>query len=478
MTADTKQYSMLIDGGLAAGEDKLDVINPATGQAFARCPRASSQDLERAVSAAAQAFTSWKQTTLDHRKGLLRQAGDIILAHADELAAIFTREQGRPLPLALQEVQGAGQWFHATAALDLPVDVTEDTETRRVEVHHVPLGVVCGIVPWNFPVLLAAWKIAPAILAGNTIVLKPSPFTPLCTLRIGELLKDVFPKGVLNILSGGDELGPMMTAHKGFAKITFTGSTATGKRVMEAASRDLKRVTLELGGNDAAIVLPDVDPAKVSEQLFMGAFFNSAQVCVATKRLYVHDDIYDQVRDHLVKLIENAPLGDGSEQGVLFGPVQNRPQFDRVNALIDEARDQGLTLYQGHVPATGDGYFIPLTLVDNPPEDSRVVREEAFGPVLPLLRFSTVDEVVRRANDTEYGLAGAVWSADLTLAASIAARLDTGTVWINQNLQSTPLTPLAGHKQSGIGVENGVYGLMEFTQPKAVYIPKDTSSVV
>ncbi|MGE6699566.1 aldehyde dehydrogenase family protein [Hyphomonas sp. NPDC076900] len=477
MTVDTKQYSMLIDGALTAGEGRLDVINPATGQAFATCPRASAQDLDRAVNAAEQAFTRWKLTDIDHRKALLRKAGDIILAHADELAAIFTREQGRPLPLALQEVQGAGQWFHATAALDLPMDVTEDTETRRIEVHHVPLGVVCGIVPWNFPVLLAAWKIAPALLAGNTIVLKPSPFTPLCTLKIGELLRDVFPKGVLNILSGGDELGPMMTAHKGFAKITFTGSTATGKRVMEAASRDLKRVTLELGGNDAAIVLPDVDPAKVSEQLFMGAFFNSAQVCVATKRLYVHDDIYDRVRDDLVRLIENAPVGDGSQQGVLFGPVQNLPQYNHVNALIEEARADGLTLHQGPIPS-GNGYFIPLTLVDNPPEDSRVVQEEAFGPVLPLMRFRSVDEVIARANDTEYGLAGAVWSADIGKAAEIAARLDTGTVWINQNLQSTPLTPLAGHKQSGIGVENGVYGLMEFTQPKAIYIPKDTASVV
>lgn len=478
MTSNTRQYSMLIDGDMVDGAAVLDVINPATGQVFATCPRASAEDLDRAVNAAERAFRSWKQTALEERRALLRKAGDVILAHADELAAIFTREQGRPLSLALQEVQGAGYWFHATSALDIPVDVTEDTETRRIEVHHVPLGVVCGIVPWNFPVLLAAWKIAPAILAGNTIVLKPSPFTPLCTLRIGELLKNAFPKGVLNIISGGDELGPMMTAHKGFSKITFTGSTATGKRVMETAARDLKRVTLELGGNDAAIVLPDVDPGKVAEQLFMGAFFNSAQVCVATKRLYVHEDIYDRVRDHLVGLIQGAPLGDGSEQGVLFGPVQNRPQFDRVNALIEDARAQGLTLHQGSVPSAGGGYFIPLTLVDNPPDDARVVREEAFGPVLPLLRFRSVDEVIARANDTEYGLAGAVWSADLTLAADIAARLDTGTVWINQNLQSTPLTPLAGHKQSGIGAENGVYGLMEFTQPKAIYIPKDTASVV
>ncbi len=477
MSADAINVRMLIDGALVSSSDTVDVINPATGKVFASAPCASKQDLDLAVTAATRAYANWKTSPIAERKALLRKAGDLILAHADELAAIFTREQGRPLPLSLQEVQGAGQWFHATAALDLPVDVTEETDARRIEVHHVPLGVVCGIVPWNFPVLLAAWKIAPAILAGNTIVLKPSPFTPLCTLRIGELLADVFPKGVLNMISGGDELGPLMTGHRGFAKITFTGSTATGKRVMEAAARDLKRVTLELGGNDAAIVLPDVDPAKVAEQLFMGAFFNSAQVCVATKRLYVHEDIYEAVRDRLVKLIEGASMGDGSEQGVLFGPVQNLPQFNRVTALIEEARAEGLTLYQGVTPSSEGGYFIPLTLVDNPPDSARVVQEEAFGPVLPLLRFSSVDEVIARANDTEYGLAGAVWSADLKQAAEIAARLDTGTVWINQNLQSTPLTPLAGHKQSGIGVENGVYGLMEFTQPKAIYIPKDTTSV-
>ncbi|WP_233355849.1 aldehyde dehydrogenase family protein [Henriciella litoralis] len=267
-----------------------------------------------------------------------------------------------------------------------------------------------------------------------------------------------------------------MTSHEGFAKISFTGSTATGKRVMESASKDLKRVTLELGGNDAAIVLPDVDVDKVTEQLFAGAFGNTAQICVATKRLYVHEDIYDAVRDKMHALAKASPVGDGSAQGNMFGPIQNKSQYERVLDLMEDAKKQGLTmLYGTDVPE--QGYFIPLTIVDNPPESSRVVQEEAFGPILPMMKFSSIDEVIDRANDTEYGLAGAVWSADIDKAVEIANEMETGTVWINQNLQSTPLTPLAGHKQSGIGAENGIYGLREFTQPKSVYIPKSADAV-
>jgi acyl-CoA reductase-like NAD-dependent aldehyde dehydrogenase len=469
-------YRMLIDGERVGAQQHVDVFNPATGDVFAQAPRATAHELDRAVAAAQRAFPAWSAATWEERRAALRRAGDLILANAAALAPLFTREHGRPTAQAEQEILGAGAWFHATADLSLPVDVTEDSPSRRVEVRHAPLGVVCAIVPWNFPVLLAAWKIAPALLTGNTIVLKPSPFTPLCTLKIADLIGDVFPPGVLNVISGGDELGPMMTAHKGFAKISFTGSTATGKRVMEAAARDLKRVTLELGGNDAAIVMPDVDPEKVAARLFMGAFFNSAQVCVANKRLYVHDDVYEPVRDRLIAMIETAPMGDGAEQGVQFGPIQNRAQYERVLNLIEDAKREGLTLHQGPRPPL-PGYFVPLTIVDNPPETSRVVQEEAFGPVLPMMRFHDVDEVIARANATDYGLAGAVWCADIAKAVSIAGKLETGTVWINQNLESTPLTPLAGHKQSGIGAENGIYGLREFTQPKAIYIPKSAESV-
>lgn len=467
----SSNFSMTIDGRAVAAAATLDVRNPATGAVFAQAPDATAADLDAAVAAATRAFPAWRDTAIAERKACLVKAAEAIEAHADELAALFVTEQGRPLPGAKMEILGAAMWMKATTALDIPVDVTEDSATRRVEVHHVPLGVVCGIVPWNFPVLLASWKIGPALMAGNTLVLKPSPFTPLCTLRIGELVRDIFPAGVINIISGGDALGPLMTAHPGFAKISFTGSTATGRRVMESAAKDLKRITLELGGNDAAIILPDVDVDAVAAQIFEGAFHNTAQVCVATKRLYIHADIYDRLRDRLHSLAKELPVGDGAEQGNRYGPIQNEPQYRRVLALLDDARANGLTLLEGG-PVPETGYFVPLTLVDNPPEDSRVVLEEAFGPVLPLLKFTDIDDVVARANASEYGLAGAVWSADVAAATAIAHRLDTGTVWINQNLQSTPFTPLAGAKQSGFGQENGVPGLLEFTRPKAIFIPK------
>ncbi len=468
----SSDFLMTINGQLVSATRSIDVVNPAKGLPFASAPAASAEDLDRAVAAAKAAFPAWRATPIETRRALLIQAADAIGAHADDLARLFVLEQGRPFEAAKGEILQTAYWIKATAALNLPSEVTEDTATRRIEVHHEPLGVVCAIVPWNFPVLLASWKIAPSLLTGNTLVLKPSPFTPLCTLKIGELLRDIFPPGVMNVISGGDDLGPMMTAHPGFAKISFTGSTATGKRVMESASRDLKRITLELGGNDAAIVLPDVDVDQVAEQLFFGAFFNTAQICVATKRLYIHEDIYDRLRDRLHAIAQTVTVGDGAEQGSVLGPVQNAQQYRRVLDLIDDARAKGLTLLEGKAVPEGGGYFIPITLVDNPPENSRVVVEEAFGPVLPLLRFSDIDDVVARANDTDYGLAGAVWSQDIDLAVSIAHRLETGTVWINHNLQSTPDTPLAGHKQSGFGVENGVPGLLEFTQPKAIYIPK------
>ena len=464
-------FSMSIDGKSASTSASLDVRNPATGDVFAQAPAANADDLDCAVAAATRAFVGWKATPIAARKAALIKAAEIIDANAEELTALFVKEQGRPYPGALGEIKGAAMWMKLATQLDIPIEVTEDSATRRIEVHHVPLGVVCAIVPWNFPVLLAVWKIGPALLAGNTLVLKPSPFTPLTTLRIGELIRDCFPAGVLNVISGDDTLGPLMTSHPGFAKISFTGSTATGRRVMASAAKDLKRITLELGGNDAAIILPDVDVDAVAAQLFEGAFNNTAQVCVATKRMFIHADIYDQLRDRLLELIKATPVGDGAEQGNRYGPIQNEPQYRRVLDLIEDARANGLTLLEGAAVPTV-GYFVPLTLVDNPPDDSRVVTEEAFGPILPLLKWTDVDDVVMRANNTEYGLAGAVWSADVGKATEIAHQLDTGTVWINQNLQSTPFTPLAGAKQSGFGQENGLPGLLEFTRPKSIYIPK------
>ncbi len=465
-------YVMTIDGKAVPGEATMDVVNPATGEPFATAPDCSKAQLDAAVAAAKTAFKTWRRTPIAERQAMVAKAGDLLLVHADEMARLFTREQGRPVEAAKQEIQGAGMWMKAVAQMTPPVHVSEDSATQFIETRYVPLGVVCAIAPWNFPVNLAMWKVAPALVAGNTMVLKPSPYTPLCTLKIGQLFADVFPPGVFNVISGGDDLGPMMTSHSGFAKISFTGSTATGKRVMESAAKDLKRVTLELGGNDAAIVLPDVDLDAVAQKIFFGAFFNSAQICVATKRLYVHEDVYDGLRDRLAAIAGAVKMGDGAEQGTVLGPIQNKRQYDRVMDLLEDAKANHLTLIQGAAIPDNGGYFVPVTIVDNPPEDSRVVQEEAFGPILPMLKFSDIDDVIDRANASDYGLAGAVWSADTDKAVAIARRMETGTVWVNQNLNLRPDTPFAGHKQSGAGIENGMEGLLEYMSPQVVYLAR------
>lgn len=468
----TTSYVMTIDGKSAPAEATIEVVNPATGKSFANAPDCSKAQLDAAVASAKAAFKSWRRTPIAERQAMVAKAGDLLIAHAEEMARLFTREQGRPVDAAQQEIAGAGAWMKAVSGMTPPVHVSEDSDTQFIETRYVPLGVICAIAPWNFPVSLAMWKVAPALVAGNTMVLKPSPFTPLCTLKIGEIFRDVFPPGVFNVISGGDDLGPMMTSHPGFAKISFTGSSATGKRVMESASKDLKRVTLELGGNDAAIVLPDVDLDAVAQKIFFGAFFNSAQICVATKRLYVHEDVYDGLRDRLAAIASAVKVGDGAEQGTVLGPIQNKRQYERVMDLLNDAKANDLTLIQGSAIPDNGGYFVPVTIVDNPPENSRVVQEEAFGPILPMLKFSQIDDVIDRANDSEYGLAGAVWSADTDKAVEIARRMETGTVWVNQNLNLRPDTPFGGHKHSGFGVENGMEGLLEYMAPQAVYVAR------
>lgn len=464
-------FRMSINGELVGSEGALDVVNPATGKVFATAPDCSPDQLDEAVAAANAAFKTWRHVGIEQRQAMVSRAGDLLLDRADEMARLFTQEQGRPIDGALSEIQYAAHWLKAVAQMAPPVHVIEDSDTQYIETRYVPLGVVCAISPWNFPVNLSIWKVAPALVAGNTMVLKPSPFTPLCILKIGELFQEIFPPGVFNVISGGDALGPLMTNHPGFAKISFTGSTETGRRVMQSASAGLKRITLELGGNDAAIVMPDVDLDEVAQKIFFGAFYNTAQICVATKRLYVHEDIYDGLRDRLAAIAAMVKVGDGAEQGTVLGPIQNKRQYERVMNLLADAKANNLVLIQG--PAVPEsGYFVPVTIVDNPPEGSRVVQEEAFGPILPMLKFADVNEVIDRANASDYGLAGAVWTRDIEKGMEIARRLETGTVWVNQNLNLRHDVPFAGHKQSGFGIENGMDGLLEYMVPQAVYVAR------
>ncbi len=467
------QYKNLINGEMVDTGEWLDVVNPATEEVIGQVPACGQAELDKAVAAARAAFGSWKKTPIEERRAAMKAISKVISDNSEELYRLLTSEQGKPHQQAQGEIMGAAYMMATQSELSLDDVMTKDDEKESIRTRRVPVGVVGGIVPWNFPVSMAVQKIGPAILSGCTIILKPSPFTPLTTLRIAELIADVAPPGVINIITGEDSLGPLITSHPDIDKITFTGSTATGKKIMEGASADLKRITLELGGNDASIVMPDADPKKVAEQLFWSSFTNAGQICIAAKRVYIHEDIYDELSQAIADYAKNVVVGDGAEQGTGVGPIQNKKQYDRVLELIEDAKENGYKfLLGGDTDPSGSGYFVPLTILDNPPEDARIVAEEQFGPVMPLMKFSSEDEVIERANNSDYGLAGAVWSADEAKAVEIAEKLETGTVWVNQFLKLTPHTPFAGHKQSGFGAEYGIEGLKEFTYPQVIMVNK------
>lgn len=465
-------FEMTIAGDRASSTRTLQVINPATEEVFARAPDANRQDLNAAVSAARKAFPSWRSLPYSERQALITSLGTKLQEHVDEFKLLLTLEQGKPLYWSQLEIFGSGMWLKMVAQQDLPSTINESNLDRQSETRHVPLGVVGAIVPWNFPVLLAVFKIAPALLTGNTVVLKPSPHTPLTALKLGEMARELLPHGVLNVISGGDELGSWMTEHPDINKIAFTGSTTTGRKVMVSAAGTLKRLTLELGGNDPAIVMPDVDIPSVVPKLFWGAFLNSAQLCLATKRLYIHEAIYQHVLEALVEFSKTVKVGDGRQPDVQLGPIQNRPQYERVMSLIAGAHSQGLKFVTGAEPMDGPGYFVPITMIDEPPENAPIVTEEAFGPVLPLLKFRTIDEAIQRANNSPFGLGASVWTHDEAIAQQIAARLECGTIWINEIHYTMPNAAFAGHKQSGLGVENGPDGLLAYTVPQTVILRK------
>lgn len=464
-------YTMTIDGAPVPGETTWGIVNPATGEVHAQAPDCTQVQLDAAFAAAEKAFASWRKDE-NKRRRLLLAAGDLLINRSNELALVLTSEQGKPLQDAVSEIIGSGLWLQHFAGMPIPREVIRDDASAHVEVVRKPLGVVAAITPWNFPLMLACWKLGPALLAGNTVVLKPSPYTPLTTLAVGDLLREVLPAGVLNVVSGRDPLGALMTAHPTPRKISFTGSVATGKQVAAAAAHDLKRVTLELGGNDPAIVLDDADPAVVAPQLFKFAFENNGQLCSAIKRVYVPERLHDDLVAALAKEADSARVGDGTEPGVRFGPVNNKPQFDRIVELVEDAVGRGARVAAGGRPLDGPGYFYRPTILTDVDDSVRVVGEEQFGPVLPVLKYTFVDEVIKRANDSHFGLDGSVWSADPHRAARVAAQLDCGTVWINTHFSVHPDQPFGGHKWSGVGVENGRLGVESFTEMQVIHRAK------
>jgi acyl-CoA reductase-like NAD-dependent aldehyde dehydrogenase len=464
-------YKLLINGEMVDGDLSMDVLNPATEEVLADCPRASEDQLNAAVAAAKAAFPAWSKTDVDERKALVLKIADVIEANATELVQLLTKEQGKPLEAATVEVYGMAAFCRYFTSLDLPVEVLEDSDARRVEVHRNPLGVIGAIVPWNFPLLLMAFKLPPALIAGNTLVIKPAPTTPLSTLRLAELISDIVPAGVINFITDANDLGAPMTAHPDVRKISFTGSTETGAKVMAGAAGLLKRITLELGGNDAGIVLDDVNPKEAAQKLFDSAFQNSGQVCIAMKRLYVHENIYDEVCDELATIANDTIIGDGSEQGTKLGPLNNKMQYDKVKALIEDAKQEGNVIAGGEFPDK-PGYFIRPTIVRDIKEGSRLVDEEQFGPVLPVMSFADESEAIARANSSPWGLGGSVWSANPERAYALAEQMDAGTVWINKHAELDPTIPFGGAKMSGLGNELGQEGLLEFTQQKIINMAK------
>ena len=469
-SATSSEFKLVINGRLVEGASTFDVINPATEQVLVRCPRANLAQLNEAVDAAKAAFPAWAARSIDDRRQLLLKLADALTAETESIARLLTCEQGKPLPYAAGEIAGSIEMIRAFAKMDLPIKVLKESDGARIVQQRTPLGVIGAITPWNFPIILLMIKLAPALLAGNTVVAKPAPTTPLTTLRIGELCTRIFPPGVVNVITDQNDLGGALTSHPDVAKVAFTGSTATGKKVMASVAGTLKRLTLELGGNDAAIVLDDVDPKEIAPKIFNGAMFNTGQVCLAIKRVYVHDSIYDALCTELAKLAESARLGDGLEPGTQFGPLQNKAQFEKVKGFIEDARERG-KIIAGGTTEKNRGYFIRPTIVRDIPDDSRLVREEQFGPVLPVLRYKDIDDAIARANNTEYGLGATVWSSSQDRAFEVALKIDSGTVWINKHLDLPPDVPFGGAKNSGLGREMGQEGLEEFTQAKVINMP-------
>lgn len=465
---DMTDIAMTIDGCAVTATSTAPVVNPATGRPWTRVPECSLEQLDDAFAAAAAAQPAWASDEAA-RRDALRACAKRLYEAPESLAVTLTTEQGRPLPKATEEIVGAGAWVDYHADLDLPYEVIQDDDAAFVEVVRRPLGVVAAITPWNYPLILACWKIAPALLAGNTVVLKPSPYTPASTLQMVGLLNEVLPPGVLNAVSGGDDLGQAMTAHPVPRKVSFTGSVTAGKNVAVSAAHDLKRVTLELGGNDAAIVLDDVDVEAIADGLFWGAFTNSGQVCSAIKRVFVPEHLEARVVDALADRARTVVVSDGLDPASELGPVNNLPQLERVQDLVADALGRGARAVTGGQALERDGYFFETTILSGLGPGSRIVDEEQFGPALPVLTYRSVEEAVAAANATTFGLSGSVWSADVERAAEVAAQLEVGTAWANAHLATAPHQPFGGFKWSGLGTENGPWGLATFSEPQVRY---------
>jgi acyl-CoA reductase-like NAD-dependent aldehyde dehydrogenase len=457
-------YPMVIDGRKIRTGRQIDVINPATGAVFAAAARADEAVLNAAVDAAHRAFPAWSAMKLPQRAVLMHKLADSLQEHAEEFARLIVMEQGKPLAEARHEApMGVAILRYMADNVDYaPVVLKSDGDKKIVE-HRRPLGVVAAITPWNVPLGLLFIKLAPALFAGNTVVAKPAPTTPLSTCLLAEIWNEILPPGVFNVICDDNDLGATLTSHPGIAKIGFTGSTATGMKVMASAAGTLKRLTLELGGNDPALVLDDADPIETARRVFTAAMGNAGQVCLAAKRIFVPARMYDVVCDELARLADATIVGDGLDPVTTMGPIQNAAQYQKALGYLEDARASG-TIIAGGVPVPGPGYFIRPTIVRDIPDSARLVCEEQFCPVLPVLSYNDIDDAIERANATDYGLGATVWGRDLERAFDVAMRIDAGTVWINEHMVFDFSVTARGAKLSGFGGELGPEGFNSYTQ--------------
>lgn len=475
MTAPTATASpTTFDELLAAiqpAEGGREIKDPATGGTVGRAPEHGVSDLEDAIRKAKAAQPAWGDLSHAERSSFLNKAAEAVEASAEALAQLLSREQGKPLngPNARFEVGACAAWLRATAAFELEPEVLVNDDGGRAELHYRPLGVVGAIGPWNWPMMISVWQFAPALRMGNTVVVKPSGNTPLSVLGLAHVINTVLPADLLHVVSGRRDVGAVLTSHPDIAKIMFTGSTAAGQDIIRSSADTVKRLTLELGGNDAGIVLPDADPKAIAENLFWGAFINTGQTCAALKRLYVHEEIYDEVCEELTKVAASMPMGVGLDENNVLGPLQNKSQYDIVASLVEAARESGARVLLGGNPESDQpGYFYPATLVADIDNDNPLVTEEQFGPALPIVKYSNVDEAIAMANGLDVGLGASVWSSDKESALKVAARIEAGSVWINKHGTVDPRIPFGGMKTSGYGLEFGVEGLKQLGAPQAI----------
>lgn len=467
MSTDLTTYKNLL--AAITVDDGSPVHDPATGEFVGNTAISTPDDVDAAVARAKTAQQSWGALTHAERSGYLHKAADAVNASAEALAELLAREVGKPLngPNARFEAGACEAWLRANADFEIEDEVLVDDESGKAVLSYVPIGVVGAIGPWNWPMMISIWQLAPSLRMGNTVIMKPSENTPLSVQALVQVLNQVLPDDVLQVVPGAGEIGQAVSEHPDIDKIMFTGSTKTGQAIMRSAASDMKRVTLELGGNDAGIVLDDIDVAEMAEDIFWGAFINTGQTCAALKRLYVPASIYDEVVTALANVAKGAPMGQGMSEDNVLGPLQNEAQQSIVADLVEDARKAGVTIAAGGDPvADQPGYFYPATIVSDIAQDNPLVQIEQFGPALPIIKYDTIDQAIEWANELEVGLGSSVWSADEAKAREVANRLIAGTTWINKHGAVDPRIPFGGVKKSGMGLEFGVEGLKQVALPK------------